>query len=62
MQPLMNMITFTARSREEIVSLHTQIADAIEARDAAAADTALEQLMTYTLSLGREVAARKKAQ
>jgi GntR family transcriptional repressor for pyruvate dehydrogenase complex len=33
MQPLMNMITFTARSREEIVALHARIADAAEARD-----------------------------
>jgi GntR family transcriptional repressor for pyruvate dehydrogenase complex len=35
MQPLMNMITFTARSREEIVALHARIADAAEARDGA---------------------------
>ncbi|MEM9912992.1 MAG: GntR family transcriptional regulator, partial [Pseudomonadota bacterium] len=34
MQPLMNMITFTARSREEIVTLHTHLADALEAQDA----------------------------
>ena len=30
-EPLMNMITFPARSRERIVALHTRIADAIEA-------------------------------
>jgi DNA-binding FadR family transcriptional regulator len=30
MQPLMNMITFTARSREKIIDLHAQIADAVE--------------------------------
>ncbi len=61
MQPLMNMITFTARSREAIVAFHTRIADAIEARDAAAAETALEELAAYTLELGRGVmAARAK--
>ncbi|MCZ4350953.1 GntR family transcriptional regulator [Roseovarius aestuarii] len=55
MQPLMNMITFTARSREAIVTLHTRIADALEMRDAGAADTALSQLEEYTLGLGRDV-------
>lgn len=55
MQPLMNMITFTARSREAIVALHTRIADAIEAGDSTAAETALEELAAYTLHLGRGV-------
>ncbi|MFY9239427.1 MAG: FCD domain-containing protein [Roseovarius sp.] len=55
MQPLMNMITFTARSREAIVALHTRIADALEAQDAKAADTALLELERYTLELGRGV-------
>ena len=55
MQPLMNMITFTARSREAIVGLHTRIADALEAHDA------LVELEAYTLTLGRDVmAARAK--
>ena len=31
-EPLMNMITFTARKREKIVDLHTKIADALEAQ------------------------------
>jgi len=53
MQPLMNMITFTARSREAIIALHTRIADALEAQDGAAADTALLELERYTLELGR---------
>ena len=62
MQPLMNMITFTARSREEIVALHTRIADAIEGGDAETADAALVELESYTLELGRGVmAARSKA-
>ncbi|WP_371226789.1 FadR/GntR family transcriptional regulator [Roseovarius sp. 2305UL8-3] len=62
MQPLMNMITFTARSREEIVRLHTRIADALEAGDADRAETALHDLEAYTLTLGHDVmAARAKA-
>ncbi|EAP76661.1 GntR family transcriptional regulator [Roseovarius nubinhibens] len=61
MQPLMNMITFTARSREAIVGLHTRIADALEAHDAGGADQALVELEAYTLTLGRDVmAARAK--
>ncbi|MEB8385722.1 GntR family transcriptional regulator [Rhodobacteraceae bacterium KMM 6894] len=55
MQPLMNMITFTARSREAIVALHTRIADALETHDGAAAETALSNLEAYTLELGRDV-------
>ncbi len=51
MQPLMNMITFTARSREVIVGLHTRLADALEARDATAADQQLAQLAEYTAEL-----------
>jgi len=54
-EPLMNMITFTARSREKIVDLHTAIANAIERDDAAAADTALQDLAAYTLSMARQV-------
>ncbi|MCV2886884.1 FadR/GntR family transcriptional regulator [Ruegeria aquimaris] len=61
MQPLMNMITFTARSREVIVGLHTRIADAIEARDAAVADAALVELTTYTMTLKDSVMAARAA-
>ncbi|MEL7013374.1 MAG: GntR family transcriptional regulator [Pseudomonadota bacterium] len=61
MQPLMNMITFTARSREEIVALHTRLADALEAQDASDAEDILHKLEAYTLTLGRDVmAARDK--
>lgn len=60
-QPLMNMITFTARSREEIVGLHTRIADAIEAGDGAAADRALADLTAYTLTLAEQVRAARAA-
>ena len=46
MQPLMNMITFSARDRARIVTLHTRIASAVEAQDGQAVSeglTALEQ-------------------
>src|SRR6056297_956240 len=55
MQPLMNMITFTARSREEIVALHTALADAIEAQDGAAATASLTDLERYTRRLAQSV-------
>ena len=55
MQPLMNMITFSARSRERIVQLHAQIADAIEAKDANATDSSLAALATYTEELAQNV-------
>ena len=61
MQPLMNMITFTARSRGAILDLHSRIADAIAAQDAAAADAALCELASYTLGLGRDVMAARDA-
>ena len=53
MQPLMNMITFSARSRERIVALHTQLADALEARDAEIVDKTLQSLAEYTRELAR---------
>ncbi|WP_170548755.1 FadR/GntR family transcriptional regulator [Ruegeria atlantica] len=56
MQPLMNMITFTARSREQIISLHNQIADALEQRDAAKVDAKLVELEEYTRKLAQDVA------
>ena len=55
MQPLMNMITFSARDRDRIVDLHTQLADAIEATDAQAADTCLQLLAEYTTELANQV-------
>jgi len=59
MQPLMNMITFTARSRVKIVTLHQNIADAIEANDPAGADEALKQLQTYSIELANDVIAKR---
>ncbi|MEI4195388.1 FadR/GntR family transcriptional regulator [Roseovarius sp. E0-M6] len=62
MQPLMNMITFTARSREEIVTLHTRIADALDAGQAEEVEANLHKLETYTLSLAHDLMkARRKS-
>ncbi|WP_223422060.1 FadR/GntR family transcriptional regulator [Tateyamaria pelophila] len=55
MHPLMNMITFTARSRERIVALHTALADALEAQDAATVDQTLVELESYTRELAHSV-------
>ncbi len=60
MQPLMNMITFTARSREEIIALHSDITDALEARDAGPVDAALIKLEAYTRQLAQDVAERRR--
>lgn len=62
MQPLMNMITFTARSRETIVQIHTEIADALGAEDAATADALLVRLAEYTESLAQSVIAKRDAE
>lgn len=59
MQPLMNMITFTARSRGAIVALHTRIADAAEAGDGPAIATALQELEHYTRQLAQSVFAAR---
>ncbi|MEO1780219.1 MAG: FCD domain-containing protein [Pseudomonadota bacterium] len=61
MQPLMNMITFTARSREAIVALHTDIADALEAQDAAKTDASLTKLEAYTRELAHSVVTARAA-
>ncbi|MGR3759196.1 FadR/GntR family transcriptional regulator [Roseobacteraceae bacterium NS-SX3] len=61
MQPLMNMITFTARDREVITALHTRIADAVEARDGAAAADGLRDLETETRKLAADVFASRAA-
>jgi DNA-binding FadR family transcriptional regulator len=55
MQPLMNMITFSARSRDAIIALHKQIADAAEGRDAPHISAALEELESYTRQLAQSV-------
>ncbi len=63
MQPLMNMITFTARDRARIIALHERIADAIEARKPEAAGSGLSELEMETRRLATDVfAARAKGQ
>ena len=59
MQPLMNMITFTARSRERIVALHGAIADAVEQNDAESCDAHLADLADYTNALAESVFAAR---
>ena len=55
MQPLMNMITFSARSRDAIIALHARIADATEGRDGPEIIAALEELERYTRQLAQSV-------
>lgn len=62
MQPLMNMITFSARDRERIIALHIQIADAAEAQDAAAVFDGLTALEVETQALATGVFAERAAQ
>lgn len=58
-EPLMNMITFSARDRARIIALHTAIADAIEAGDATHADQLLADQCAYTLELAEAVQKRR---
>ena len=60
MQPLMNMITYTQRDRDRIIALHSQIADALEAKDAAAANARLIDLETETLKLAKSAFAARR--
>ena len=55
MQPLMNMITFTARDRARIIALHTDIADALERQDPQATADALTALEQETQALAQSV-------
>ncbi len=61
MQPLMNMITFTARSRAEIIAIHTDILVALENRDATATTEHLHRLEVYTKQLAHVVMDAKRA-
>ncbi|WP_187430081.1 HTH-type transcriptional repressor NanR [Roseobacter fucihabitans] len=61
MQPLMNMITFTARDRARIVCLHTNVADALETQDGTATSTALSALEAETQTLAASVFAARAA-
>jgi DNA-binding FadR family transcriptional regulator len=55
MQPLMNMITFTARSRAKIVVFHGRLLDALTQRRDDIAEDALSCLEDYTIKLGQDV-------
>lgn len=61
MQPLMNMITFGARSRETIIALHQRIADAADCQDGRAIERALADLSAYTISLAAQVMSERAA-
>ena len=61
MQPLMNMITFTERSRARIVELHTAILAAMRDGDSAALEVELRHLETYTLTLAHSVFAARRS-
>lgn len=61
MQPLMNMITYTARSRAEIVTRHEAIRDGARNRDGNGIISALDALETYTKSLAHLVLAEREA-
>ena len=62
MQPLMNMITFSARDRARIVALHVAIADAVEAQDGGAVAAGLTALEVETQTLAARVFAARAAQ
>ena len=55
MQPLMNMITYTVRSREKIVSFHKTIMGSIKNRDAEGINVGLSNLEIYTKTLGQNL-------
>ena len=55
MQPLMNMITFSERSREKIILFHKEILEAIIAKDGKLANNRLEALEQYTKTLGHKL-------
>ena len=59
MQPLMNMITFSARSRAHIVSLHSAILNALTNRDAHQIDAQLVELETYTRDVAAQLSAKR---
>ena len=62
MQPLMNMITFTARDRARIIAMHADIAAAAETRNAAGIEAGLTALERETQQLAvNAIAARALA-
>jgi len=59
MQPLMNMITFTARSRAQIIEIHSELTEALRARDTQAAKNTLNRLESYTKQLAHALMSAK---
>lgn len=59
MQPLMNMITYTARSRAEIVAIHSDILAGLETRDDRRVIKDLDRLESYTKRLAHVVMAKR---
>lgn len=59
MQPLMNMITYSERSRARIVDLHRALHTGLANRDAPSADAALVALAAYTAALGSQMRAKR---
>lgn len=55
LQPLMNMITYTARSRARIVQVHTALVAALEAGKPKVAAGHLDDLCVYMQELGAKV-------
>jgi len=55
MQPLMNMITLRSRDRNEIVRLHSQLLAALEDRNLDLAQTALDTLAAYNVTLAAQI-------
>ena len=60
-EPLMNMITFSARDRARIVALHGNIADRLEQRAPDDLEQALSALERYTCDLAGQVFAARRA-
>lgn len=61
MQPLMNMITFSSRSRARIIALHEALVQAVEKGKPKPALAAMEDLADYMLRLGSEIRAERSA-
>ena len=61
MQPLMNMITFTKRSRAKIIIFHGRLLDAVTRRRLDIAQDALNGLEVYTASLASDVISERTA-
>ena len=62
MQPLMNMITFTARSRARIIALHQGLVTALLSKSLPDAQSRLDALAEYTLELGSQIRANRALQ